>query len=119
MSQKFRTPGVDFTNVFRARFSQNITRKKTFVLNMRAKNACENVGEIDPRRKLNLTSFRMVLDIKIFLLEILWRVISAPSKLKSSTTSQTTIFQQFISMRPSLMTADTPFYDETFFRIRH
>jgi len=26
-----KRPGVDFTNVFRARFLQNITRKKTFV----------------------------------------------------------------------------------------
>ncbi len=43
-----RSTGCDFTNVFRARFSQNVTRKKTFVLNMRAKNARENVGEIDP-----------------------------------------------------------------------
>ncbi len=26
-----RTLGVDFTNVFRARFLQNVTRKKTFI----------------------------------------------------------------------------------------
>jgi len=44
--------GVDFTNVFarvfRARFLY-VTRKKAFVQKMRAKNARENVGEIDPR----------------------------------------------------------------------
>jgi len=45
------TPGVNFTNIFCARFSlakQNVTRKKTFVWKTRVKNASENVGEIDP-----------------------------------------------------------------------
>jgi len=45
------TPGADFTNVFRARFLQNVTRKKALVQKMRAKNARENVGEIDPCSK--------------------------------------------------------------------
>jgi len=31
------SPGVDFTNIFRARFSQNITRKETYVWKTRAK----------------------------------------------------------------------------------
>ncbi len=37
-----------FHQRFRARFLQNVTRKKTFVWKTRAKNARENVGEIDP-----------------------------------------------------------------------
>jgi len=43
------TLGVDFTNVFCARFLQNVTRKETYVWKTRAKNARENVGEIDSR----------------------------------------------------------------------
>jgi len=42
------SPWVDFTNPFSAHFSQNVTRKKTFVWKTRAKNARKNVGEIDP-----------------------------------------------------------------------
>ncbi len=42
------TPWVYFSNTFCARFLQNVTRKKTFVWQTRAKNARENVGEIDP-----------------------------------------------------------------------
>ena len=44
-------PGVDFINIFRARFSrakQNVTRKNTFVLKTQLKMRAKNVGEIDP-----------------------------------------------------------------------
>jgi len=44
--------GVDFTNVFARIFHAGflyVTRKKAFVQKMHAKNARENVGEIDPR----------------------------------------------------------------------
>jgi len=61
------TPGVDFTNVFHARYFQNVTRKKTFVWKTRAKNASKNVGEIDPRKEFIVQIFYFLFFFREFL----------------------------------------------------